>query len=55
MKNKKLNYKIAFDGNIVSEAEQMRLWAELISTLQKLHNENKNIKDIDTQRDDRTF
>ncbi len=55
MKNKKLNYRIAFDGNVVSKAEQMRLWVELISTLQKLHNENKNIKDLDTQRDDRTF
>lgn len=55
MKNKKLNYEIKFDRIKVSKEEQMRLWAELVFTLKKLHYEEKVKQNIDSIRDDRTF
>lgn len=51
MKNKKLNYKIEFDGIKVSKEEQIRLWAELVLTLQKLHEtSNKNTREKEPHR-----
>lgn len=51
MKNKKLHYKIAFDGVKVSKDEQMRLWVELVLILEKLHeSSNKNTKEKESHR-----
>lgn len=46
MKNKKLNYAIAFDGNVVSKEEQLKLFAKLIFCLRDLHESDK-LKDKD--------
>ena len=46
MKNKKLNYAIAFDGNFVSKEEQLKLFAKLIFCLRDLH-ESAKLKDKD--------
>lgn len=41
MKNNKLNYAIAFDGNVVSKEEQLKLFAKLVFCLNDLHESAK--------------
>ena len=41
MKKQKLNYAIAFDGNVVSKEEQLKLFAKLIFCLKDLHESAK--------------
>lgn len=41
MKNNKLNYTIAFDGNVVSKEEQLKLFAKLVFCLNDLHESAK--------------
>ena len=43
MKKQKLNYNIAFDGNVVSKEEQLKLFAKLIFCLYDL-NESAKLK-----------
>ena len=44
MKKQKLNYTIAFDGNVVSKEEQLKLFVKLVFCLNDLH-ESVKLKD----------
>ena len=41
MKKQKLNYAIAFDGNVISKEEQLKLFAKLIFCPNDLHESAK--------------
>lgn len=41
MKKQKLKYAIAFDGNVVSKEEQLKLFAKLVFCLNDLHESAK--------------
>ena len=50
MKNKKLNYTIAFDSNVVFKEEQLKLFAKLVFCLNNLHKSaNLNNKEHKSQ------